>query len=406
MTRAGAPRVAVLSSASGGGAGIAARRIVDALNASGSVDARFIDVPALGTTVSNSIAPSGSLSNRRISDTHFTGEFPGYARGWIVDLLDQYDLVNVHWASFLVSITELLSLALRGKPMLFTLHDYYYLTGGCHYPATCDQLATGCLSCPQVDTALCSHDVIAGNQALKREMLSLSNVHLSAPSAFLRDTAVGKGLIEGERAHVLRNAFSPSFDAGDARPFENRILLIADSLHEERKNMRAALEALARLHHGGATVFTVDVVGNAAAEMKAFMAATGVQAVFHGRITDQQALERVMKEADIVLTASLEDNWPNILVEAGSYGCLPVVGPGHGCEEFVKTFGYGVVAQDYRVDSLVTALTSALQKRSVSDRAVAAAAIRDAHAPGTFAKRYEEVVLSRMGLSAVREGVS
>lgn len=386
-----AKRIAIMSSAGGGGAGIAARRMADAINASGENTADFIDIAVLGEAVSNSISIADSVSNHTISDTHFTVENPGYNRGWLVDMLAEYDLVNVHWASFLINNSELLELAMRGQPMLFMMHDFYYVTGGCHYPATCTQLGTGCLACPQVDTARCSQHIIAENYQMKKSIFAQPNVHLAAPSAFVRDTAVQSGIISADRAHVLRNAYQPSHDFDGTRAFDKRILLIADSLYEGRKNMRFALEVLAKLTQMGER-FMVDVVGTAAPEMKAFLAATGVRHVFHGRITDHDALASIMSKTNVMITASLEDNWPNILVEAGSYGCMPVVGPGHGCEEFVRAFDYGKVATDYTVTSFMTATLDALNDRSPEHRNRAVEDIRAAHAPSAACSSYFSIL--------------
>lgn len=381
-------RIAVLSSAGGGGAGIAARRMAEAVSSSDTMQADFIDIATLGEAVPRSVSPQDSLTNHTISDTHFTVEHSGYQRGWMIDMLDEsYDLVNIHWASYLISIGELLALALRGKPMLFMLHDFYYITGGCHYPSTCTQLGTGCLACPQVDTKRCSRSVIADNYKLKQKLFSLPNVHLAAPSAYLRDEAVKSGIVPAARAHVLRNAYVPTADFDPNRPFNRRILLIADSLHEGRKNMRFALEVLGMLRSMG-TEFMVDVVGSAAPEMKAYLAATNVRHVFHGRITDHGELAEIMRKTDVLLTASLEDNWPNILVEAGSYGCVPVVGPGHGCEEFVRRYGYGAVAEDYTIKAFVAALLDILDQSSVEARAAAVRAIREDHTPSQVAHNF------------------
>jgi len=102
---------------------------------------------------------------------------------------------------------------------------------------------------------------------------------------------------------------------------------------------------------------------------------------FHGRISDQRALARIMQPEDVLLSASLEDNWPNILVEAGAYGCKPVVGPGHGCEEFVPKYAFGEVAANYSLEAFVKATASAVETFDPEQRERAAEAIREDHSP-------------------------
>jgi len=65
-------KIAVLSSASAGGAGIAAFRIYQALQASDH-EVDFIDIRALGEAVCQEVSPQISATNRKITNTHFTG---------------------------------------------------------------------------------------------------------------------------------------------------------------------------------------------------------------------------------------------------------------------------------------------------------------------------------------------
>jgi glycosyltransferase involved in cell wall biosynthesis len=208
-------------------------------------------------------------------------------------------------------------------------------------------------------------------------------VHLTAPSRFLRDRAVAAGIVPPGRAHVLRNAYAPL--AGTApRPASGRILLIADSLAEGRKRMALALEVLAAVAQAlPPGRICVDIVGAAPAALRARLAAQGVPHVLHGRIADHARLTGILAQADVVLSCSDEDNWPNVLVEAGSYGALPVVGPGHGCAEFVATYGFGEVAAGYGVEDFARALQRALARAEADPEARHAAAlrVRADHAP-------------------------
>ena len=365
-------KVAVLSSASGGGAGIAARRVTEALNICPSIQADFIDLVTLGGRVPDDVALPGNMSNRMISDTHFTVEFPGYIRGWVVDLLRQYDVLNIHWASFLLGLAEIDELSCLGMPILFTCHDYYYFTGGCHYPATCDKLSKACVACPQVNQDYCSTSVIAQNRKIKKRILARSNVHLSAPSRFLTDEAVRAEMIQSERAHVLRNPYFPiQVPDRDERGSPPRIVLMADSMTERRKAMPLAIESLGiafqklRVESGESKPFIVEIIGNADKVFRVAVEKAGFPHQMHGRISDHSKIARLLNKYDFLLTCSLEDNWPNVLVEAGAYGVVPIVGPGHGCEEFVRRFSCGEVAADYRPDSLARAIVRAL--RTITD---------------------------------------
>lgn len=389
-------RVAVLSSAHWGGAGIAARRLTEALATRDDLAVEMIDVGRLRETVPPDIAPPQSFTNNRMSDVHFTVEHPGFARGWLVELLSAYDVVNVHWAVTLIALGELDALARTGTTLVFTLHDFLHISGGCHYPGPCTELEEGCLSCPQIDRTRASATLPGKLRRLRGEIFARPNVHLAAPSAYVRDRAVASAIVPEGRAHVLRNPYIAPFEP-QPRPAGTgtaRILLIADHLGERRKNMALALDALAAIATaGGPRPILVDLIGEGGAAVEARLREGGVPFVAHGRIDDHRQIAAICGESDIVLSPSVEDNWPNVLVEAGVHGAMPVVGPGHGCAEFVRAFAYGEVAHAYTVPAFVRALTRALAALDPARADAAGAAIRAAHAPPRIAHQFAELFL-------------
>ena len=403
-------KIAVLSSASAGGAGIAARRVADALNLSEDMEADFIDMVAMGGRMPDDAAPPGSMSNRSISDTHFTVEYPGFVRGWVIDLLQQYDILNIHWASFLLGLAEIDELSRRGMPILFTCHDYYYFTGGCHYPATCKQLAKGCIGCPQVNTDYCSPEIIARNRRLKKAILSRPNVHLSAPSAFLVGEAIKAGMICEQRTHVLRNPYRPIERFTGQKKTENlRIVLLADSMAERRKAMPLAIESLklarSKLNsqRNSDESFVVEIIGGVDDVFMSAVNAGDFQFQAHGRLTRHEEIAEVLGRSHLLLTCSREDNWPNVLVESGAYGVIPVVGPGHGCEEFVDRLGAGKVAPNYSPDAFADAIISALEHHSPASSEELQLEVNRTHSPQRICDSYYDVLCHALTDSAYQQ---
>src|SRR5690554_4362382 len=123
-------KVAILSSASGGGAGIAAYRIFEAIkkHQSDKCEAVFIDMHLMGR-VADHVSPPGNATNGTISNTHYTTDFASEVRSHVIEALMKYDALNIHWSSYLLTIAEIHELAKNGKRIVFTLHDFYYFTG-------------------------------------------------------------------------------------------------------------------------------------------------------------------------------------------------------------------------------------------------------------------------------------
>lgn len=384
-------RLAILTSAPGGGAGIAAMRLYSALEEHPDCQPAMFDIEALGGPVPSDVALPRSLSNQRLTDTHFTIEYSGDVRGWLVALLSSFDAVNVHWSTYLISLGELDALTLTGTPVLFTFHDYYYFTGGCHYPAGCEGYLRECIGCPQVDVTRCDDSVIPINKAIKRRIFSRSNVHVASPSHYLLNQAISGAGIDRDRAHVIRNPYRPvpGLSTGAKKMGMPRIVLIADSLAERRKGMALALDVLDMA--GSRNSFVVDVIGGIDETIETCLNNAPYKLQVHGRISEHSVVAKILSGADLILTCSFEDNWPNILVEAACYGCIPIVGPGHGCEEFSKEFG-GYVSAGYSREEFLAVLESALVEIAHVKANYIASKVIKVHEPATAVANYLRVL--------------
>lgn len=389
-------KIAILSSASAGGAGIAAYRIYESFKATTDHEVDFFDMTVLGQ-VDPEVSPTDSATNRKVTNTHFTMDYASDVRDWAVDLLCEYDVINIQWSSYLISLAEILELAKRGNKILFTLHDFHYFTGGCHYPAGCLGYLKNCVGCPQVNEKLFSQPSVIATNKLKRAIFSYPNVHLSAPSAFIVKSALSSGIVPQERAHVLRNAYHPIADYIPKLITQNKsILLIADSFNEQRKGLVLAVDSLKL----ASTTFrqenkqvTLHLVGGLDAEVVKRLDGSDIKIIVHGHVKEHHKLVDIFKQCEFILSCSYEDNWPNILVEAGSYGCVPIVGKWHGCEEFVSVLGLGYAADNYSSHAFYKAINEAVFSQ-ISPKTVASYVfnVRNIHAPDQVVSEYLNVI--------------
>lgn len=396
--------IAILSSASGGGAGIAAKRICDALNQEPDIKADFVDILRLGEQAPPQVFEDNVILGK-YTNTHFTGEYTGFVRGWLIDFLSEYDAINVHWASYLLTTSELLALAKRGKKILITMHDFYYSTGGCHYQAGCTGQKVSCNICPQVNSSLFSLKSVKQAYAEKKELLRLPNVEICSPSSFVSSTVAALGLIDRERAHTIRNIYhSPSeLDLSSKSPTRD-IMMIADSLEEKRKGAELAIEALALASRQSAAHIRIQFVGRSSDALIQLCKQRGLDAHFHGRITEHKELVDIYQRCSILLSCSYEDNWPNVLVEGGSHGVIPVVGSGHGCEEFCRKYGVGTVVKEYTGAAFAKALLDLLISFPKDEQINAfSEAVRHDHSTAVIGRQYLALLNPTVDRSVVED---
>lgn len=349
-------KYAVLTAATGGGGGIAAKRVFSAIKSSISDHEciELIDTESLGGALPYDVTPHQGGSNKIFSDTHYTVEFPGFAREEAIRMLGEFDVLNVHWCSYLLTITELTRLASQGVRIVFTCHDFYYFFGGCHYPHTCTSWIKGCVVCPQIDRSTFPEYDSSQNKQLKSNLLSHQNVFVTAPSqhvisraekccpSLIGKTRVIRNPITGDTAFNRNGRYSREYN-------KIKLLIIADSAFERRKAFSLACESVlfaeALLRKSEISIH-VSFVGQGAESFQFTLASKGIESVNYGKLGVTEIAD-VYKSVDAIFTPSLEDNWPNVLVEGLACGTLAVCGPGHGCEEFVTHYGSGIVADSY-----------------------------------------------------------
>ncbi|NUB24889.1 glycosyltransferase [Azospirillum brasilense] len=344
-------RVAVLSKdPARGGAPRAMRRLIRGLRERGHrVDLLCLDHDAdpAGSVGVRPMAEPGAedaawffgpyIGERRtdLSNTVFTAQTVGCALAEM-PVLRRYDVINIHWVAEFLSADGLAALARLGPPVVFTLHDMAPFTGGCHYSAGCEGYAAGCTPCPQ----LANDPLGVTGWVLERKRAGLArpNVVAASPSVWLAEAARRSRVFAGGRVHVLPNAletdlFIPTDKASAKRAFgldpEDRVLLFgAYHAGERRKGFEHLTAMLRHMREDGrgralldAGRLTVATFGLAAPELSE----QGVRLHDLGYIGDDRRLAAAYAAADAVVLPSLEDNQPNIMLEAMACG-TPVAG--------------------------------------------------------------------------------
>jgi glycosyltransferase involved in cell wall biosynthesis len=360
-------KVVILSNTdSGGGAAIAARRLNDALNNNGVPSHMLVleKKSANDKVVALSLSPFRKkilkgftyfeyLFQRKVLLKDKTvSMFSTNEVGVDVSqhpLIQDADVINIHWINFgFLSMRDIDRLYALNKPIVWTLHDMWLFTGGCHYAGDCKQFEQNCSACPIV--------YMKKTPSLlwrKKELIFKNKkVSIIAPSQWLVDESKKASLTKNANSicvpNTLNSALFTNLNKVEACKklgldvSKKYILFSAANPNDVRKGFSYFVEAVERLkkEYANHSQLELLVMGK---EQKAF-SSLALKVNNLGFITSEEKAALIYSAASVFVIPSLEDNLPNTIMEALSCG-TPCVGFAiGGIQEMIKTGVNGYLA--------------------------------------------------------------
>ncbi len=240
------------------------------------------------------------------------------------------DILHFHWINGgYFSIKTLQKLKELKKPIVWTFHDMWGFTGGCHYTGACSNFLTECRNCPALKkNGICDHSTKIFN--LKKELYKDFNLRIVTCSNWLANETKRSVLLKDKTVSAIPNPIDinifNSFDKIESRRFLNLnpdkkyILFGTMTLSDKRKGLLYLIRSLKKLGN-----FLANQKDNI--EILVFGSSNNTEFVdipfkttSLGRISDTNYLAKVYSAADIFIAPSLEDNLPNTVMESLSCG--------------------------------------------------------------------------------------
>ena len=237
------------------------------------------------------------------------------------------DLVHLHWiAGGFLRIEDLIRIP---RPVVWTMHDMWTFTGGCHYDDGCGKYRHFCDACPQLKPSN-RRDMSARvfNRKL-RIFDGLKDLTVVGTSRWLSDAARDSRLLKDKRVLNIPTPIDPLV----FRPLEKRTARDMLGLPPDKKVVLVGAMALLKDTRKGFSELcrALDRIKTPQVELAVFGAgqprtdsAFDFPVHYLGTLHDDLSLRVAYCAADVMVVPSLQENLSNIILESLACG-TPVV---------------------------------------------------------------------------------
>lgn len=271
-----------------------------------------------------------------------------------IPFVREADVICLNWVNQgVVSLKGIRKLAALGKPLVWTMHDMWNMTGICHHAGYCQKFLGPrgeCGDCPLLEHKASKNDLSHKVWQHKRNLYDSVNINFVAVSTWLADTARKSSLMHDSDISVIPNAFDtttislPTKTAVSGNRDSARIIFGAARIDDPVKDHHTLVEAtkiLADKYPQEAKRLELVTFGS----LKDPDALKGV-AIRHthmGRISPEE-IRDIYESGSVVVSTSEWETLPGTLIEGQAWGCVPVALDHGGQPDIIDHLSTGYLA--------------------------------------------------------------
>ncbi len=277
---------------------------------------------------------------------------------WVVNKIQEIkpDIVHLHWiCGGMLSVEDLPQI---DRPLVWSLHDMWAFTGGCHYDLGCGAYREVCGACSILGS--CSRgDLSFWVWKRKREAFNkVKSMTVVGLSRWMARCAKESSLLGYFEVINLPNpidvdVFKP-VDKRFARqvlnlPSKDRLILFGalnplSNIIKGFKELKEALNIFGK--RGGLKKKQIKLVILGASEPK-YSIDWGFDAIYIGRMHDDPSLCMLYSAADVVVVPSIQENLSNLIMESLSCATPVVAFDTGGNSDMVENMKNGYLAKPF-----------------------------------------------------------
>ena len=275
----------------------------------------------------------------------------------IVDIINDInpDIVHLHWING--GMIKIEDIAKIKAPVIWSLHDDWAFTGGCHIKWECEKYKNSCTTCPRLASSVVndlSRKIFRRKQKIFNQKQDMTIIGLSS---WLNECSKNSTLLKDKRHVNLPNPinidiFKP-FDKDKARelwslPKDKKLILFGanSATGDINKGFNELSKALRKL-----SIKNIEFIVFGSSEPEKSQNFK-FKTHYIGHIHDNISLVTLYSAVDVMIVPSLQENLSNAIMESMSCG-TPVVGFDiGGNSDMIEHQKNGYLAKPFDTDDL------------------------------------------------------
>lgn len=288
-------------------------------------------------------------------------------------------IINLHWICN--GFLKIENISRIDKPIVWTLHDMWAFTGGCHYTENCDRYIQSCGSCPQLNSKS-KQDLSYSIWKRKIKAWRQLNLTIVSPSKWLAECAAKSSVLGSfKRIEVIPHGLDLSkykpVEPHLARqllnlPTDKQLILFGSSpgtTADKRKGLQYLIPAINKLDSFSDSLELVVFGSGDIKKTKEW----GFSVNYLGQFHDDISLSLVYSSVDVMVVPSEQEAFGQTASESLACGTPVVAFDATGLQDIVDHQRNGYLAKPYAVEDLARGIAWVLEDRErhqkLSDKA-------------------------------------
>jgi glycosyltransferase involved in cell wall biosynthesis len=265
------------------------------------------------------------------------------------------DIVHLHWISG--GMIKIEDLAKINKPIVWTLHDNWAFTGGCHIKWNCERYTDSCGACPVLGSDK-EYDLSKKGWIRKNKVFKKINMVIVSPSKWLYDCSKKSSLLKDKIHKVIPNPI----DVDLFKPVDKSISRKIWNLPRDKKLIAfGAVSATNDINKGFKELSEAlyKITDKKNIELVVFGSSKpknppdfGFKTHYLGHLHDDISLIILYNAVDVTIVPSLQENLANTIMESLVCGTPVVAFNVGGNSDMIEHLKNGYLAKPFDTDDL------------------------------------------------------